>query len=222
VAPALADLVNNRLDRTRMTVSAERREQIRDAVVAGLSRGTPLTLVLEALGCPVTTFNEWRQNREEIREATEQARDLGYDWLAHECLEIADDGRNDWMEQHDREGESVGWKVNGEHVLRSKLRIETRLRLLAKWDPRRYGDSKRIEVDAHVEHTTRHVVDSRSLTDEGRAALRRLLAEAQAQGLLPAPADDPTVIDVVEAEYHEVMEEIGEDEAEDDLDAPDD
>jgi len=29
--------------------------------------------------------------------------------------------------------------IDGEHVSRSKLRIETRLKLLACWDPKRYG-----------------------------------------------------------------------------------
>jgi hypothetical protein len=195
-----------------MTIPAARRAEILAAVVAGIERGTPLTLVVESLRQPRETVYDWLKADPVVAEAVQQARDLGYDWIANECLEIADDGRNDWMEQRDREGEIVGWRVNGEAVLRSKLRIETRLRLLAKWDPRRYGDTKRVEVEATVETTHRHVVDSRTLTDEGRAALRRLLGEAQAQGLLPPPEqpDDHDVIDAIEAEYHEVIDEAGE------------
>ena len=66
-----------------------------------------------------------------------RARARGHDAIAAGTLEIADDGRNDWMERHGED--SLGWAINGEHVSRSKLRIETRLKLLAKWD-KRYGD----------------------------------------------------------------------------------
>lgn len=205
---------SNLADIARMAVSEARRQEITSAVIAGISRGTPLTLVLEAIGCPYRTFADWRVHREDVAEAVGLARDLGYDWIAWDCIRIADDRDGDIIDTPD------GPKPNGANVLARKLSVETRLKLLAKWDPRRYGDNKRIEVDAHVEHTTRHVVDSRSLTDEGRAALRRLLAEAQAKGLLPAPVDDPTVIDAIEAEYHEVIDEVGL--ADDDADVIDD
>ena len=33
-----------------------------------------------------------------------------------------------------------GDRANTEWISRSKLRVETRLKLLAKWDPKRYGD----------------------------------------------------------------------------------
>lgn len=185
-----------------LPVSPERREEIVAAVVAGLSRGTPLTVICETLGCPVRTLQEWRDNREDVALAIECARDLGFDWLANECLEIIDDSDGDVV--WDTEGNP---HPNPSNVLRAKARVETRLRLLAKWDPRRYGDSKTVKLEGEVAVTQRHVVDSRSLTDDGRAALRRLLAEAQAKGLLPAPQDDPSVMEVVEAEYHEVIED---------------
>jgi hypothetical protein len=68
------------------------------------------------------------------------AREKGEDAIAQECLEIADNATNDWMELHSEESANAGYKLNGEHVQRSKLRIETRLKLLAKWNPKKYGD----------------------------------------------------------------------------------
>ena len=44
------------------------------------------------------------------------------------------------MERRGKDGESAGWELNGDHVQRSRLRIDTRLKLLAKWNPRKYGD----------------------------------------------------------------------------------
>lgn len=59
---------------------------------------------------------------------------------AEEMLDIADDGTNDWMEDHDKEGNSVGWKLNGENIQRSRLRIDTRKWNAARMSPKRYGD----------------------------------------------------------------------------------
>jgi hypothetical protein len=73
-----------------------------------------------------------------------RAREVGYDAIAEECLNIADDASNDWMERTGEKG--AGWMLNGEHVQRSKLRIETRLKLLAKWS-NKYSDKTLIAGD---------------------------------------------------------------------------
>lgn len=69
-----------------------------------------------------------------------RARVLGFDEIAEEALEIADDDTRDWEPIRDQDGQITGVRVDGEHVTRAKLRIETRLKLLAKWDPKRYGE----------------------------------------------------------------------------------
>ena len=46
---------------------------------------------------------------------------------------------------------------DSEHVQRSKLRVETRLKLLAKWDPRRYGD--RLQLANDPEHPIAGLTD---------------------------------------------------------------
>lgn len=56
------------------------------------------------------------------------AREVGYDQIAQECLAIADEIPADAVE-----------------VAHQRLRIDTRLRLLAKWSPRRYGDRQAVE-----------------------------------------------------------------------------
>jgi hypothetical protein len=71
-----------------------------------------------------------------------RAREIGYDAIAEDCLRIADDASNDWMETEH------GPRLNAEHVQRSKLRIETRLKLLAKWNPKKYGERVQVAGDA--------------------------------------------------------------------------
>lgn len=82
---------------------------------------------------------EWIEADAEFAKAMEAAREQGADAIAEEILEIADDGSNDWMKRHGKDGDE-SWVVNGEHVQRSRLRVESRLKLLAKWHPGRYGD----------------------------------------------------------------------------------
>ena len=63
--------------------------------------------------------------------------------FAEEILEIADDGRNDWMTIQ-RGGEEV--EVENKEVLnRSRLRVETRKWLLSKLIPKKYGDRTALE-----------------------------------------------------------------------------
>jgi hypothetical protein len=62
------------------------------------------------------------------------------EYWADETIEIADDGQNDWMERERPDG-GIDVLLNGEHVQRSKLRIDSRKWLLSKLKPERYGDS---------------------------------------------------------------------------------
>lgn len=53
-----------------------------------------------------------------------------------EIFDIADDATNDWM----RDSGDTGWIAHGEHVQRSRLRIDARKWALARMQPRKYGD----------------------------------------------------------------------------------
>ena len=112
---------------------------MQDAICAQIADGMPLRVICRQEGMPAwRTVYQWIEADPEFAARMEKARLLGYDAIAEEALEIADDGRNDWMEREGDDGD--GYKLNGEHVQRSKLRIETRLKLLAKWHPKKYGE----------------------------------------------------------------------------------
>jgi hypothetical protein len=106
-----------------------------------LSEGIPLREICRQEGFPAwRTVYDWMRKDADLATAIAYARDVGYDAMAEECLDIADNGSNDWMERLDADGIPIGYQVNGDHIQRSKLRIETRLKLLAKFNPKRYGD----------------------------------------------------------------------------------
>ncbi|OZB35984.1 MAG: hypothetical protein B7X50_13540, partial [Alishewanella sp. 34-51-39] len=95
------------------------------------------------------TVLRWIARHDLFRDQYVRAKEQGAEALAEEMFEIADDGSNDWMEQLDNEGAAVGYKLNGEHVQRSKLRIDTRKWYLSKILPKKYGD--RIQQDVTVD-----------------------------------------------------------------------
>ena len=139
----------------RQTYTDEQRLEICKDVCARLSEGEPLTWICRDIGMSRYTIRVWRNKYAEIGEMFDQARDDGYDAIATDCLKIADASEADWTD-----GEH-GRKVDPEVVQRSKLRVWTRLQLLAKWDPRRYGERRILQGDP--ENPLEHV---HKLSDE--------------------------------------------------------
>jgi transposase-like protein len=125
---------------------AERSPDIEDQIIDALSDGIPLAETCRKLGVGRRTVYDWREQDETFAARFARAREVGFDAIAEEALEIAEDGTNDWMERKRQDG-SIEEVLNHEHVSRSKLRVETRLKLLAKWDPKRYGDKTLIGSD---------------------------------------------------------------------------
>lgn len=128
-------------------------EQIGDYICEQLAAGLPLKAICRVARSKDSDFPDestvrhWAANpNHPFSPRYEAARLTGYMSMAEELLEIADDGSNDWMEYHDKDGESLGWKLNGEHVQRSRLRADTRKWLLSKALPKIFGEQS----------TTRH------------------------------------------------------------------
>lgn len=107
-----------------------------DKICKRLANGEPLAVICRDKGMPdPSTVWDWQQAKPDVSQAIARAREAGHDAIALEALSIADDGRRDYTV--DEEGR---FTVDHDHIQRSKLRVDTRLKLLAKWDPKRYGD----------------------------------------------------------------------------------
>jgi hypothetical protein len=118
------------------TYTAEMAEQI----IEWISAGKPLRVFCrEVEGAPKwRTVYDWLQANPDFKEAFGEARKLGFDAIAEEALEIADTPVEGVRTET---GGKDGPKEVREDMLgHRKLQIETRLKLLAKWDPKRYGD----------------------------------------------------------------------------------
>lgn len=139
--PRLARDLLSKIRRPSVPVTPEIFEDICDLV----SEGIPLRQICRYDDMPSqAAVYRWLEDVSDEAEHARRvaryarARSLGYDVLAAETLEIVDDGSNDYMERRSEDG-SVEMVLDREHIQRSKLRAEHRLKLLACWDPKRYG-----------------------------------------------------------------------------------
>jgi hypothetical protein len=108
-------------------------------ICARLATGKdPMTVICRELDVPIRTVNQWREDDVEIALQFDEAREVGYDAIAADCLEIADTPQIGIEETISASGAKEIRK--GDMLQHRKLRIDTRIKLLAKWDPRRYGD----------------------------------------------------------------------------------
>jgi hypothetical protein len=132
-----------------------------------LALGEPLAVICRSMSIGRSTVNLWRREDQSIAEQFDEARDDGYDAIAHR-MRFTTRGLNE------DGSERVGMKDSQTRVLRDKLIVETDDKLLAKWDPRRYGN-KLVTENTNTNFNT-EVVDA----DEMDRRLDRAIAAALA------------------------------------------
>jgi len=118
-----------------------------DAICARLADGESLRSICRDESMPGTTaVCTWLAKYPEFAAQYARARELQADALFDEILDVADDGRNDWMERLGDDGEAAGWQANGDAIQRSKLRVDARKWMAARLAPKKYGDKQALEV----------------------------------------------------------------------------
>lgn len=117
-----------------------------DRVLKELALGKTVRRACAKDGMPsVATVYKWLQEVEGFSERYFEAKEWGVEALADQVLDIADDGTNDFMEDQYMKGKTPGYQLNGENIQRSKLRVDTRLKLMSKLKPTKYGDKQFVE-----------------------------------------------------------------------------
>jgi hypothetical protein len=105
-----------------------------DEIVEWIEQGKTLRDYCRQPGKPhYNTVYQWLDKDEEFNVRFVRAREVGYEALAQECQAIADENCLDQVD-----------------VGRNRLRVETRLKLLAKWWPQKYGDRQAVEHGGSV------------------------------------------------------------------------
>ncbi len=109
-----------------------------------LSKGEPLAQICRDDHTPaVRTVSLWKEYHPEFAADFARAREEGFDAIAADCLEIANTPLEGVRTEVGDDGKSK--EVREDMLGHRRLQIETRLKLLAKWDPKRYGERTAIE-----------------------------------------------------------------------------
>lgn len=86
-----------------------------------LAKGEPLARICDDERMPAfNTVWRWENEDDEFRNLSARARDVGTHYMADDCLKISDDTTLDPQDK--------------------RIRIDTRLRLIGKWNAKKYGD----------------------------------------------------------------------------------
>lgn len=125
-------------------------QEISDLICERIADGESLRAICSEDEMPnKATVFRWLNKHTEFRDQYARARDEQAETLFDEILDIADDGRNDWMAARGDDDEGAGWKENGEAIRRSQMRIDARKWMAGKLRPKKYGD--KIEVDQKLD-----------------------------------------------------------------------
>ena len=156
-------------------------DAILEEITERLSRGEPLAAICRDEGMPHdSTVRDWMARDEMIALAIARARESGEDWLAAECLQIADtpvEGIIEKLEPDKETGRLVVVERRKEDMLgHRRLQIDTRLKLLAKWNPKKYGDSMTVRGSKEAPLEVRKAVE----VDDATLAAIALRGEASA------------------------------------------
>lgn len=106
-------------------------QPIADEICERISRGEALTVVSCDLNIHRNTIYDWQLQFKHFAVQFARARKLEYDTMAEECRQIADNVDEDPASR--------------------RVRVETRLRLLAKLDPTRFGDKIALEHSGQID-----------------------------------------------------------------------
>lgn len=102
-----------------------------EEIVERLSKGEPLARICDDAHMPdFSTVWRWENDDDDFRNLSARGRANGTHYIADDCLRIAD---NEELDPADK-----------------RVRIDTRLRLIGKWNAKAYGEKQQIEHTGHI------------------------------------------------------------------------
>lgn len=104
-----------------------------DAIIEWISAGKTLREWCRQNDYHFSSIYDWMDKDESFARRFARAREVGHDVIAEECLAIID-------EDPEFVATENGSHRDGAHISWLKNRAEMRLKLLAKWNPKKYGD----------------------------------------------------------------------------------
>lgn len=134
-----------------MPYPTKRTPEVVEEILQRLSDGEPLTVICRSdkkFPHP-TKWLEWVRSDEELAFAYAHARDAGADAIAEEAMAIVD-AEPERVVDIDADGKTSSKRIDSAAVAWAKNRAEIRLKLLAKWNPKKYGEKSAHELSGSV------------------------------------------------------------------------
>ena len=103
-----------------------------------------------------TRIYDWMSKDEKLSISIAHAREVGQDAIAEDIF-------NEMMVEPERILSEGGGRIDSGYVQLIKARAEIKLKLLAKWNPKRYGD--RVQLAGSKDEPMEHKVEVVSLFD---------------------------------------------------------
>ncbi len=113
-------------------------QEAADEICRRIAEGEPLRQICRDESMPAwPVVYAWIKKYPEFAGDMECARQIGFDAIAEDALIIADTTEEGVRTESGKDGVK---EVREDMLGHRKLRIETRLKLLAKWHPQKYGE----------------------------------------------------------------------------------
>jgi len=110
-----------------------------------------------------STVYLWMEKDQEFAQRFARARDIGADCIADETLEIIDTQPDMAVTTSEN---SSSERIDSAHVAWLKNRAEQRMKLLAKWNPKKYGDRLALAGDKENPLEVKQTIDASKLSTD--------------------------------------------------------
>jgi hypothetical protein len=124
------------------------RPALQDEIVDWVSEGKPLSQWCALPGkVNRVTVHRWAHEHDDFAQRLARARDIGCDVIAEETVRLSETKPLTYVDQTGSE------RIDPGAVQWHRLQVDTRLKLLACWNPSRYGQRQAVEHSGGVQLT---------------------------------------------------------------------
>lgn len=147
-------------------------DELSDTICERLADGESLNAICKDSSMPAkgTVYN-WlaNPNLSEFLDKYTQARERQAETFIDECVDIADNTASDTIVKKSKSGEEFE-APNHEWITRSRLRVDTRIKIAEKLAPRKYTPRKALEHSGKISTSdlTEEQLDARIKVIEGK------------------------------------------------------
>lgn len=128
-----------------MPYPAKKNPKLIEEVLSRIAQGETLAALGRELDFHPTAWGNWVREDESLAIAYQRARDVGADVIAEDVLRIIDE-EPERIVQIDEDGSKSTSRIDSAAVTWARNRADMRLKLLAKWNPKKYGDQQNVNI----------------------------------------------------------------------------